>query len=118
MEDKDNRWKKDSKRLPPRDFRIKILSFFLIFFAGVIGVRLFFIQVINHVFYEAMASGQHDRFQELFPSRGKIFIHDYKDDQEIAVATNQQLAAVYADPYQIKDPLKTTESLTNIFSWD
>ena len=118
MEDKANRWKKDSKRKSSRDVRVKILSIFLMVFAGVIGVRLFFIQVLDHSFYEDMASGQHDRFQELFPARGKIFFHDTKDDTEIAVATNQKMAFVYADPSQIKDPAEVIKKLGEIFAWD
>ncbi|MFH1252832.1 MAG: penicillin-binding protein 2 [Candidatus Uhrbacteria bacterium] len=117
-EDKSNRWKKDSKRVGSRDLRVKILAICLTIFAGLLGARLFFLQVLDQAFYEAMASGLHEKFQELFPARGEIFVHDEKDDTLVAVATNQKLSLVYADPRQIKDVVETIKQLTGIFAWD
>ncbi|MFH1089002.1 MAG: penicillin-binding protein 2 [Candidatus Uhrbacteria bacterium] len=113
-----NRWKNEKKHSMPRDVRVQILSGILIMFAGVIVVKLFFLQVIDHAFYSALASGQHDLFQELFPERGDILIHDDKDDELIAAVSNQKLAFVFADPRQIKDVAKTVDELSQIFSWD
>lgn len=118
MEDKQNHWKKDSKRPRHREIRIKILSGFLLVLAGAIGLRLFFIQVLDHDYYSDMAAGLHERFQELFPARGEIFFHDTKDKTEVAVATNQKLAFIYADPSQIKDPSEVVQKLGEIFAWD
>jgi cell division protein FtsI (penicillin-binding protein 3)/stage V sporulation protein D (sporulation-specific penicillin-binding protein) len=113
-----NRWKNEKKHSVPRDVRAQILSGILIMFAGVIVVKLFFLQVIDHGFYSDLASGQHDLFQELFPERGDILIHDDKDNNLIAAVTNQKLAFVFADPRQIKDVAKTVDELSKIFSWD
>ena len=118
MEAQPNRWKNEKKHSVPRDVRAQILSGILIMFAGVIVVKLFFLQVIDHGFYSDLASGQHDLFQELFPERGDILIHDDKDNNLIAAVTNQKLAFVFADPRQIKDVAKTVEELSKIFSWD
>ncbi|HBR80625.1 MAG: Peptidoglycan glycosyltransferase [Candidatus Uhrbacteria bacterium GW2011_GWE2_45_35] len=118
LEDQKKRWNKDSKQKTPRDNRVWILSICLTLFAGAIAVKLFFLQVIDHTFYEALASGQHDLFQELFPERGDIFIHDEKDGTLVAAATNQELAFIYADPRQIEDLSQTVEKLAEVFSWD
>jgi cell division protein FtsI (penicillin-binding protein 3)/stage V sporulation protein D (sporulation-specific penicillin-binding protein) len=87
-------------------------------FAGVIVGKLFFLQILDHSFYEALASGQHDLFQELFPERGDIFVHDNKDGDLVKAATNQKLAFVYADPRQIENPSETVDKLGVVFEWD
>ncbi len=101
-----------------RDGRVEAFRWFVVFFACVIGVKLFVLQIVDHRFYEALASGQHEIFRELIPQRGTVFMHDYKDEQLVPVATNQQLASVYADPRQIEDPEKTGEVLAEIFGYD
>jgi len=117
-ETENNRWKNDKKHVAPRDFRVRVLTFFLILFAGVIVVKLFILQVVDHSFYEALASGQHELFQELFPERGDILVHDDKDKNTVAAVTNQKLAFVFADPRQIKNPGETADKLAPIFGWD
>lgn len=87
-------------------------------FAGVIVLKLLFIQLFQHDFYEALASGQHELFQELIPERGEIYLHDFKDDTLVPVAVNQQLAFVYADPREIEDVDDTAEAVGELFGYD
>lgn len=87
-------------------------------FAGVIVLKLFFIQIFQHDFYEALASGQHELFQELIPERGEIYLHDFKDETLVPVAVNQQLAFVWADPREIEDADDTAEALAELFGYD
>ncbi len=101
-----------------RDGRVEAFRWFLVFFASVIGVKLFVLQIVDHKFYQALASGQHEILRELIPQRGQVFMHDYKDERLVPVATNQQLASVYADPRQMKDVKKTVEALSEIFGYD
>lgn len=101
-----------------RDARVEALRWFLVFFACVIGVKLFVLQIIDHDFYQALASGQHEILRELIPERGTVFLHDYKDERLVPVATNQQLAFVYADPRQVDDPEKTAEAIGEVFGYD
>ncbi len=82
--------------------------------AAAIALRLVFLQIIDHGFYEALATGQHELFEQLFPERGQIFVHDGKDDSLVAVATNEQLAFVYADPRHVKNPAETAQKLGDI----
>ena len=99
------------------DMRMEIFRFALVAFAGVIVLKLFVLQVLQHDFYSALASGQHELFEELIPERGNIFLHDYKDETLIPVATNQELAFVYADPRLIVDADDTAEALGEIFGY-
>ena len=99
------------------DMRMEIFRFALVAFAGVIVLKLFVLQVLQHDFYSALASGQHELFEELIPERGNIFLHNYKDETLIPVATNQELAFVYADPRLIVDADDTAEALAEIFGY-
>jgi len=83
----------------------------------VIILRLFVLQVLDHGFYEALASGQHEIFQELYPERGTIYVHDLKDETQTALATNQQLAFVYADPRLVKNPEETAQKIGDVFDY-
>lgn len=100
------------------DVRLEIFRYAIILFAGVIVLNLLFIQLFQHDFYEALASGQHELFQELIPERGEIYLHDFKDDTLVPVAVNQQLAFVYADPREIEDADDTAEAVGELFGYD
>ncbi|MCK4858162.1 MAG: penicillin-binding protein 2, partial [candidate division Zixibacteria bacterium] len=89
--------------------RIWILQAFLIVFLAVIVGRLFYIQVMSHSFYSALANDQHDIFRELFPERGEIYLSDPKaPDGRFPAAVNKTLATVYADTRQLTDGDKET----------
>ena len=89
---------------------MKAFRFGMVAFASVISLKLFVLQVLDHATYKALASGQHEIFKELFPSRGDILIHDLKDDVLLPVATVQQVAFVYADPRKIEDADRTAKA--------
>lgn len=101
-----------------RDTRLQVVRVGALLFAVVIISKLFLLQVVNHGFYEALASGQHELYQELIPDRGTIYVHDLKDETLVPVATNQQLAFVYADPRLIEDPDETAKMIGEIFDYD
>ena len=79
-------------------------------------LKLFFIQVVQHENYAALANGQHEIFQKLYPERGQVFVHD--GDSLTPVITNQQLAFVYADPRYVKDPNATVDALSPLLVFD
>lgn len=101
-----------------RDARVEAFRLFMLFFASVIGIKLFVLQIIDHGFYQALASGQHEIFRELIPERGDVLIHDYKDEALVPFATNQRLAFIYADPRKIVDPENTAEKISEVFGYD
>lgn len=109
-------WKKS--RASNQDVRLEIFRYAVVAFAGVIVLKLVFLQIFQHGFYEALASGQHELFQELIPERGSIYVHDFKDETLVPVAINQQLAFVYADPRLIEDPEDVAEAIGEIFGYE
>ncbi len=109
-------WRPSRKSNP--DTRLEVLRIGAILFVSVIVLKLFILQVVQHDFYDALASGQHELFEELIPVRGTVYVHDYKDETLVPVATNQKLAFIYADPRLVEDPDGTAEDLGDIFDWD
>ena len=99
------------------DPRIEIIRWGLIVFAAVIAFRLAYLQILQHGFYSALASDQRELFEELVPKRGDILIHDYKDETVLPIATNQQLAFVYADPRKIEGVVETARTLGEILDY-
>ncbi|HAU66136.1 MAG: Peptidoglycan glycosyltransferase [Candidatus Uhrbacteria bacterium GW2011_GWF2_39_13] len=108
-------WKK--KKIGDQDKRLEFFRYAVVLFASIIILKLGYIQIFQHGFYEALASGQHEFFQKLIPKRGMIYLHDLKDQSLVPLAVNQQLASVYADPRQIKDPRHTSEALGTLFGY-
>jgi cell division protein FtsI/penicillin-binding protein 2 len=89
------------------DWRIRMLKALTIVATGVVCFRLFSLQVVNAGFYGALASNQHTLYEELFASRGNIYIKDWADGKEYLAATNQPTAFLYADPRRVEDPIET-----------
>ncbi|PJA64187.1 MAG: cell division protein FtsI, partial [Candidatus Portnoybacteria bacterium CG_4_9_14_3_um_filter_40_10] len=57
-----------------REWQIYFLLFVLFFIFGVVVCRLFFIQVLKHSVYAALAENQNQISQKLIPKRGEIFV--------------------------------------------
>ncbi len=89
-----------------------IIAVIFLFFLAII-YRLYYLQVINHDLYSALAFSQHQVLNKLEPDRGKIYIQDKGrggDENNIfPIAINKSLAHVYAVPKDIEDPLETAE---------
>jgi len=88
-----------------------------VFGAAVIS-RLFYIQVINHKFYQSQALGQQAGFQETVGARGQIFFTNSQDTkgagggEEIkSLAINRDTLIVSAIPKEITDKNIFAESL-------
>lgn len=82
---------------------------FLIIGAGLITiiliVKLFSLQILNHKYYQDIATREQYGYVELSAGRGEIIIKDYHSDEEFLIATNTTLNLLYADPALIKDPV-------------
>jgi len=114
MKSKRSKWQTAAQ--PKREQRLDFLRWFFVAIACLIVVKLFFIQIMDHKNYAALASGQHEIFKKLYPERGQVFVHD--KDALVPVITNQQLAFVYADPRYIKDPENAAIILGDLFDFD
>lgn len=103
--------KKRQKEFGP----IKRLNFLLglfLLFATLIVLRLFNVQVLQHSFYTALASGQHELYQQLFPERGEIYAQDkFSQDGLYKIVVNKEMHLLYAVPKQIDDPEDVTKRL-------
>ncbi|MBI5467426.1 MAG: penicillin-binding protein 2 [Candidatus Kerfeldbacteria bacterium] len=91
-----------------------IVAFFGIF-AALLGLRLLTLQVLQHGFYTALASDQHQLFEQLLPTRGQILVKDAQSSTGYyPLATNQTLHLLYAIPKRIKDPVATATALEHL----
>lgn len=103
----------------PRIDRVTLLMVVFIFCGALISLRLFIIQVIEHSFYEALASGQHELVQSLLPERGEIYAHDrYSETGLSLLATNQTVYHVYLNPRQVTNPQTVADVLSPILGLD
>lgn len=91
-------------RLAGRAGRFLVFRWALAGVAGILILRLFFLQVLEHGFYEALATGQHEMFARLSPERGDILLKDRFEEKYYPAATNQQLTVIYSDNRKITDP--------------
>ncbi len=76
----------------------------MIFIAISIVIRLFYLQIIKHDFYQAKATLAHSGYTELPARRGDILIQDSHSGETFRIATNTTLDLLYVDPILIKDP--------------
>lgn len=84
--------------------KINVLIIGSAFITLILIIRLFSIQVIDHDYYQTLASKEQLGYMELPAQRGEIIIKDYNSGEEFPIATNTTLNLVYADPTLIKDP--------------
>jgi cell division protein FtsI/penicillin-binding protein 2 len=94
--------------------RINTLFVVISFFTAVILVKLFDLQVLKNNYYAALASGQHEIFENLVPERGQIYVEDKFSKELYPFAINKKLNLVYAVPKEIEDAGKTAEILEPI----
>ncbi len=97
--------------------RLHILTCVFGLVAALVIVRLFNLQVLQHQFYEALASGQHELYQKLFPDRGEVYAQDpYAEDGTYKVVTNRDFNLVYANPSKIENPEEAAEQIYAILN--
>jgi stage V sporulation protein D (sporulation-specific penicillin-binding protein) len=66
-------------------------------------MRLFWLQVIKHNYYETIAQAEQQGYTTLPSRRGEILIQDYHSGESYKLATNTTLNMIYADPTLIED---------------
>lgn len=91
---------------------VYLLAFFsLLFF--VLIVRLFFLQVINHSYYDTLLNQQHVSETSLKAKRWNIYADD-KADKHIQLTDNITLYNIYVDPKFVWDKEKFIDLLTPV----
>lgn len=103
----------------PRETRLRIFQGAVLLAVVAIAGRLFALQVLSHRFYAALASNQHGIFEDLFPTRGAIYLRDPKSpDGRFPAAINKTLSTIYANDREIKDARATAHELSPVLGVD
>ncbi len=113
--------KKSSNKAGTGDRRLQIAALCIAGIAGIIMVRLFFLMVVNHSFYEQLAAGAHDLYAQLFPKRGSVFIQDTRTKETFPLAMNRDVFLLYADTRNITtddEAEKIAETLAPLLGYD
>ena len=97
-----------------KNWRINIILLFLFFFSAAIMGRLFYIQIIKHNYYLALAKGQQGFLEEVTAPRGEVFF--INKTQQLAINKDQYLA--FISPKNIENQEEVAEKLAEIFDLD
>lgn len=93
--------------------RTRILGVLLLLIMGVFVIRLFYIQVIRHDFYETEAYKSQVTKLTVQPTRGKVLAMDGANNTTPLVL-NESVYTVFADPQEVKHPDKISSALRRI----
>ena len=89
-----------------------LLAFFsLLFF--ILVVRLFFLQIINHTYYDQQLNQQQVSETSLQAKRGNIYADD-KASKHIQLTDNISLYNIYIDPKFVRDKERVIDALTPV----
>lgn len=98
--------------------RIFLLLLGITVFIGLIGFRMFYLQVVNREYYTRLATNQHDYEKTIYPKRGDIYLTSTVNGQNLLVATNISKNIVYAVPKDIPDIAQTASKLAPILEME
>ncbi len=85
--------------------RIRIWYVCLLFITAIFTVRLFYLQVIRHNYYQQAAAKSQLKQYEIEPERGTVLA--YNNGTPTPIVLNQTLYTLYTDPKFVKDPSST-----------
>jgi len=89
--------------------RFRFLLFFFTFLFGIVSLRLFSIQVIDHGKYDSLANKQHWRILEIPPQRGRIFSQD-----GFTIVDNRKAYLIFAHPKLVTNEKEVSQKLTGV----
>jgi len=93
-------------------WRIYFLMTIVFLLSSGVLARLFTLQILQYDYYTALAQGQHQLYETLFPERGEIFMQDLAskkrdgEDHYCPLAINKKFQRVYLIPKDIPDEEK------------
>jgi stage V sporulation protein D (sporulation-specific penicillin-binding protein) len=91
--------------------KITLLQIGAVLLTIILISRLFYLQVIRHGEFQAIAAREHYGYVELPARRGEIIITDYHSKEEFLLATNITLELMYADPHLVENPQAIAENI-------
>lgn len=83
-------------------WRVRIWYMLILLFAGIVVVRLFYLQVIRHDYYQSAALRGQLKQYEIPAERGVI--EAMNGDSTVPIVLNETLYTLFADPLYINDP--------------
>lgn len=92
--------------------RVRIWYGALLLVLIVFGIRLFYVQVIQHNHYETAALSDQLKQYQIPATRG--LIEAYDGNSIVPIVLNQELYTLYADPPLIKNPDKVAAKISSI----
>jgi cell division protein FtsI/penicillin-binding protein 2 len=98
-------------------FRIRLILFFLMLGGFVVIFRLFFLQVLSHDKWVALAENQHNASLELSADRGEIYMHD-GDTDRYPLAVNREYQMVFVVPRDIDEKDRVALELSRVLGVD
>lgn len=109
-----------------KQWRIFLIIIFIFLLGGLMISRLFTLQVFQYSYYSALAQGQHQLYEQIFPQRGEIFMQDLSGSQRsqqpvyYPLAINKEFEQVYLVPKEIseQDREDLAEKLAQILDLD
>ena len=95
-----------------KNWRINLIFLSLFLFGIAVLGRLFFIQIVNHAYWQALAQGQQKFFAQVEGDRGEVFLQDSGSENKlIPLAVNKDWEFVYISPREI---LAKNENISEI----
>ncbi len=92
--------------------RVHFLLFVILLVGLTVIARLFFLQVLSHDKWVALAEGQHNATLELSADRGEIAMHDGENQYPLAV--NREYSTVYVIPKDVVEKDTVAVELSRI----
>ena len=96
-----------------RSWRISLLCLIFLALGVLLAGRLFFLQVVNHGYYLALAKGQQGESVIQRGARGSIFLQDKKGNV-VTLATDSKASFVFFSPPEVQDKEHTAQALSAI----
>lgn len=90
-----------------------MLALLLFIMIGIFTMRLFYLQVIKHDYYEAQAMKSQQTKFTIAPTRGKIYAQNGKEGV-VPLVLNETVYTVFADPKEVKDPSKVKDVMYKV----
>lgn len=93
-----------------KNWRINFILGLIFLFSAAITCRLFFLQIVKHDFYAALARGQQKLFWDAIGDRGEIFLTNHS----LPIATNREYSFLYLSPAEV--PAEQKEKVAQALS--
>lgn len=100
--------------------RVTLLSVLFFILAFLLILKLFYLQVWRHDYYNNLATKRYTTTEKIMPARGRIFTDAFKPnaagESRYALATNQKFYLLYSEPALIAEATATVEKIDQVIT--